>query len=452
MVDALHQSKTIRFIYLCGKFFDSLSKEQRRLLFAAIQNLESLQAIYVANAKLSMEAVLDLADLVGSCKADIQELSFQHLEIPDTSVILDPLIYAAAQLRSLEKIELGILFIHHEGAVCTKESLERLCESPSLQALTLIDLRLDQDHLTRMAQRLTRNTTLQELHLWGEYVGSALYDIAKMVEGNRSIHTLSLYFASMEEKGVIALANSLGGSHASVKSLSIEHADDSIQRAGILAISHMLAKHQHLETFSLTSNALRGEGCEQLCQALSNHSSLKELTLDNACDVDGGSYPEDQNNVFVRSPEIEALAGILEANTVLERLDLSGMALGQSGVIALASALHHNSSLRELTLAASAGQETADFDSNSKDEGFIALIHLLEHNKVLGRIVVDSEDMSDFDSRTKFLLSLNYFKIRTMMVDINSTKESFLAILGERRYDISSLYYLLSMNPSFIQP
>lgn len=451
MVEALHQSKTIRYIYVCGKFFDSLSEEQRRLLFTAIQNLESLRALYVANANLTMEAVHDLANLLTSCKADIQELSFQHLQIPDNNVTLDPLINASAKLGSLEKIEIGILLMLHEGAACGKESLERLCESSSLESLTLIDLRLDQEHLSSMAQKLSTNSSLKELHLWGEYAGSALKDIAFMVEINRTMHTLCLYFATMDEYGLITLAKSLGQRSVSIRSLSIEHAGNSIQQPGILAISEMLEELQQLESFSLASKALEGEGCVRLCQAISNHSSLKELSLDNARDKEDDSDSETQNaDIGLR--ETEAFAEMLQANTVLERMDLSGISLGQSGVVSLASALHHNSSLRELTLGPFRERVSgSDIDNVSKDKGYVALVELLEHNKGLGKLFVEGEDVSEQDDRTKFLLSLNYFGLRTLMVDMNSTRESFVSTLGDRTFDINSLYYLLVMNPSFVQ-
>ena len=451
MVEALHESKTIRYIYVCGKFFDSLSEEQRRLLFAAIKNLDSLRALYVANAILTMKAVHDLANLLNSCKADIQEISFQHLQIPENNVTLDPIINAAATLGSLEKIEIGILFMHHEGAACMKESLERLCGSSSLQSLTLIDLRLDQQHLSSMAQKLSTNSTLKELHLWGEYAGSALKDIASMVEINKSIHTLCLYFATMDECGMIALAKSLGRSSTSLRSLSIEHSGNSIQQPGIFAISEMLEENQQLESFSLTSKALDGEGCVRLCRALSNHSSLKELSLDNARDTEDDSDSESQN-ADVGPRGVEAIAEMLQANTMLERMDLSGISLGQPGVVSLALALHRNSSLRELTLGSVHGKVAgANGDNNSNSEGYLALVELLEHNKELGKLSVDDEDIADQDARTKFLLSLNHFRLRTLMVDMNSTRESFVSTLGERTYDINSLYYLLVMNPAFMQ-
>ena len=445
MVKALHQSKTIRYIYVCGKFFESLSQDQRRLLFEAIQNLESLRALYLANANLTMGAVHDLANLLNSCKAAIQELSFQHLQIPP-DVSLDPLINAAAKLPFLEKIELGILFMHHEGAACLKESLAKLCESTSLQALTLIDLRLDQEHIATMAKKLATNVTLKELHLWGEYAGSALQDLANMVEVNRSLHTLCLYFATIENCGMEALAKSLG-QNTGIRSLSIEHEGDSIQQEGILAISRMLEENQQLETLSLASKSLEGEGWVRLCHALSHHLSLKELSLDNVVDTE--DHSSSQNDSIVGFNGIDALTNLLQTNTVLERMDLSGLSLGQSEVVSLASALRHNSTLRELTLGSFRDKDATTNDN--KDRAAVALEELLEHNKVLGKLSIDDEEISDQEGKTQFLLALNHFKLRTLMVDMNSTREAFVRTLGDRAFDINSLYYLLAMNPSFVQ-
>jgi len=452
MVDALSHSTTIRYIYICGKFLDSLCQDQRRVLFAAIQDLSSLRALYLANTKLTAGTVKDLANLLLSCKAPIQELSFQHLHIAD-GVTLDPVVTAAAKLCSLEKIELGVLFMYNNVPACTKESLIQLCRSTSLETLTLIDLNLDQEHIVCMSQEIGRNDTLEKLHIWGENAGSSLYDLATMMERVTNLHTLCLYFANIDREGMKFLLKSLGRSTA-IRNLSIEHMGYSIQQESILALSRTLEDNQQLESLSLASKCLEGEGCKTLCQSLACHKGIKELNLDNLMDKeDDGSLSG--NSETVDTGDIKAICNLMRANQVIERLDVSGIPLGEAGVISLVTALQENSTVRELTIASFRKEHEMNNTRPGRDRNraLVAIETMLEQNRTLGNLVIEGdENWLDREERTRVLLSLNESNLRTLMMGINSTRDAFVNTLSTRVYDISSVFYLLKMNPTVMNP
>ncbi|CAB9516739.1 NACHT, LRR and PYD domains-containing protein [Seminavis robusta] len=450
MVSALVGSKSVRHMYLCGEFFDSLDDEQRQIFLEATGTIESLQCLYMANAKLSMDSVEDLAvafaaDMMTS--STIQEVSLQHLNIPDT-VVLDDLVRAIAKFPVVERVEIGVLFIHHDQAAFSPDALADLCQSKSLKALTLIDLRFDQDHFKAMEQALSNNHALAELSLWGEILDFASCTaMAKMLRRNRSLESLCIYFGNMNDDGIQAICQSIGQSN-NLKSFSIENEDDSITQTGVSAMAEMLEDNKQLETLSLATKALDSEGFIRLGRVLKTHPTLRELSLDN-------STSSSEHPASVQKPAIASLSNMLEVNTSIRRLDLSGISMDDTTVALLASSLKTNSKLQELSLGSiklQSDEEDEETTTESKlGRVFGVLEDLVEHNTVLEKISTEQDTLTlNFGGKINFLLSLNQRGLRTAMVDVNTHRKWFANKLAESVYCVSTLFYLLSMNPSLM--
>jgi hypothetical protein len=458
MVNALAENKTVRYIYLCGEFFDSLDGEQRKLLFGAVGKLESLRSVYVANAKLSNYSVLDLADmfLAQSEKGSLEEVSFQHLHIPN-GVALDPMVKALARLPSVSKVEIGVLFMNHNQAAFNAESLSELFRSKSLCSLTLIDLRLDESHYLAMSKDLQTNQSLKELQLWGESLSRChCLALASMLEINTGLRSLSIFFGSIDNIGLEAVATAIG-QRSTIQSLSIENEDYSVSKAGVFSLIRMLERNKKLESFSLATKALDDSGCMGLCRAIERHPSLKQLSLDNVVEIEDGWDDVGTNgrkDSIIGGSGLAALSAMLKVNKTIERLDLTGLSVDHVGARNLSSALIENTTLRELSLGFMKYEKAeAEADREAKRQIFwSSLEHLLEHNHTIERVTAEDCDyFGDRREKIDLLASLNRQKLRVFfMVDVDKTRSQFIDTLGAHSHNLDVLFYLLAMNPALI--
>ena len=117
--------------------------------------------------------------------------------------------------------------------------------------------------------------------------------------------------------------------------------------------------------------AFSPHGLLELARAIHDNSTLQEKTQEElACTVNGDNEAKDYARLLMDYPQVEgtyrryehvmfsqisdagavALAQALHHNSTLERLDLSNNNISDAGAVALAQALHHNSTLMGLTL------------------------------------------------------------------------------------------------------
>ena len=155
-------------------------------------------------------------------------------------------------------------------------------------------------------------------------------------------------------------------------------------------------------------------GLLQLAQAIYHNSTLPEKRLEDLrCTVDGDHEAEDFAQLLVEYPDMVnsivcsmdwenmvdsggmftnisdagavALAQALHHNSTLEWLDLSNNSVSDAGAVALAQALHHNSTL-----------EWLDLSNNSvSDAGAVALAQALHHNSTLVWLYLFNNSVSD---------------------------------------------------------
>ena len=140
-------------------------------------------------------------------------------------------------------------------------------------------------------------------------------------------------------------------------------------------------------------------GLLALAQALHHNSTLQEKSLNLIFTVNGDNEAKDLakllveypymvgniNNQYVRNISdvgAEALAQALHHNSTLKELVLSNNNISDAGAVALAQALHHNSTLKELYLS----------NNNISDAGAVALTQALHHNSTLKRLNLSGND------------------------------------------------------------
>ena len=195
---------------------------------------------------------------------------------------------------------------------------------------------------------------------------------------------------------------------ASNKVLPLERLEMSKGSFSDIAVDHLVQFITHTETLqylSITESEFSVHGLLGLAKCLHQKPALqlatKDLKYDINCDNDAEDlvqlqdcYPDIVNVLKLGDSLIKgishvgakALAQALKSIDIIT-LNLSGNdnAIGVDGAVALAEALHHNSTLKELFL-----------DNNSiSDDGAVALAKALHHNSTLKRLYLSSNSISD---------------------------------------------------------
>ena len=161
----------------------------------------------------------------------------------------------------------------------------------------------------------------------------------------------------------------------------------------------------HLSTAQFTFSA---HGLLELAQAIHHSSSLQERELKElTCTVDGDDeitycaqllhcYPRmvpclcwrGRDGTHISDRGAQAIATALHHNSTLDTLDLSNSRISDAGSTALAQALHHNSTLDALDLS----------NSRISDAGSTALAQALHHNSTLDALDLSNSRISDAGS------------------------------------------------------
>ena len=159
---------------------------------------------------------------------------------------------------------------------------------------------------------------------------------------------------------------------------------------------------QYLRIWSCTVSAHR---LLELAKAVHDNSTLQKKSLqDFTCTVNGDDEAKELAQLLVEYPQVMggyenstliaqisnvgvvALAEALHHNTTLTWLDLSNTCCsGDAGAEALAQALHHNSTLKVLDLS----------NNTISDAGAVALAQVLHHNSTLEKLMLYNNSICD---------------------------------------------------------
>jgi Ran GTPase-activating protein (RanGAP) involved in mRNA processing and transport len=150
-----------------------------------------------------------------------------------------------------------------------------------------------------ICKALEQNTTLKELDISGDWRGSntggsaGAKHVAKMLCVNGGLTALNLSSNSLKDEGVNAVCEAIQ-SNKETKLASLNFSYNSIGPVGANAVAAMVAVTGALTKLSLAKNELGEEGIKAICEALEQNKSLKELDISGdkfgyKCSTIGGS-------------------------------------------------------------------------------------------------------------------------------------------------------------------
>ena len=195
--------------------------------------------------------------------------------------------------------------------------------------------------------------------------------------------------------------------HLSLESLTITgeyfHAHK-LKYEDCVAIEHHLTNTSTLKHISITYCVCSASGLLVLARAIhDHHPTLQEKELEVYISrIEGDDEARDLAQLYNEYPDVVssadgrvvtgisdagavALAQALHHNSTLHVLDLSNNSISDAGAVALAQALHHNSILRRLDLS----------NNNISDAGAVALAQALHHNSTLTWLPLSNNSISD---------------------------------------------------------
>ena len=288
---------------------------------------------------------------------------------------------------------------------------------PNLSVLQVLHLRISGERNWRL------DTLLPQLSLESLTVESTSNSCALAPEDCKAIRTLLLPSSSLKSLHLKSIHITDAEGMVSIPTAILDNESLPLQRLALqckCTFSDIAAQCLALFiTINTTLHHLSVRGCTftahgllQLAQAIHCSSSLQERKLMNlTCIIDGDDDAIDCAQLSVDYPHMrsclhwrdengplhwshitdrgaKAIATILHHNSTLRVLDLSNNSVSDAGSVALAQALHHNSTLMFLNLSS----------NTVSDAGSAALAQALHHNSFLKGLDLSNNGISDTGS------------------------------------------------------
>lgn len=483
LLKAIRCNRTVTKCTVSSDCFQGLNMCQKRALVDAIGGIPHLSCL-VLNS--SIVDFMSTHDYCRRWKRDQHyHLHRQYCEFQNTSVqtilvtgvpadivegFLGHLVMmVVANFASLKQLDVWFT----DDIDSLQADLMRVALTALNYSRRLVDVNFAQDDGSFVmevgASRSAEILKVLKLRCHGEYLSSHSYmAIAHMLRVNS--HTLNglVLETALDKNGTQAIANSFVQCN-NLKALCLGTFDceDTVQRDSLLAlVTQVLCPQQQngsnrprpssLEYLSLVCQELDDTGLQEIATALTQ-SCLRDfvLLLDNEADE------------AISSKGIAALARVLRDNDTIEHLSLICNTIDDHGIESLAGALKDsNGTLKKLQLQCSKSIKITS-------AGYDAVLDMLKQNTVIESFDLGSisglEDEQNIDagdsesreldmfqiphcirSKMDFFLKLNQSGVRNLQLDINIGPEKFADAVFTQRNELDNLYFMLSVNPSFM--
>ena len=301
----------------------------------------------------------ELACSLGSL-LEIKCISFrQRIDVSGAAI----LAHAMATNSTVTELHLYGNGIGDSGAAALAKAVEI---NSTLTRLYLSHNRIGHSGAAALAKAVEINSTLTELGLFGNGIGdSGAAALAKAVEINSTLTHLNLCGNGIGVSGAAALAKAVE-INSTLTHLNL--CGNGIGVSGAAALAKAVEINSTLTELGLFGNGIGDSGAAALAKAVEINSTLTHLNLcGNGIGVSGAA----------------ALAKAVEINSTLTHLNLCGNGIGVSGAAALAKAVEINSTLTELNLSSNGIGESGAAALAKAVEINSTLTHLyLSHNRI----------------------------------------------------------------------
>ena len=328
-----------------------------------------------------------ISDKVLKSSFEFKSVLYLHELALRLPTVTDSITWSALSALRVLSLEVDNKASWKLGTVLPHLSLESLTLRHCSESVSLV-----LEDCVAIADHLTSTQNLKELCFGYKHEFHTAIDI--------TTHEHSMVEV-IGETGLEAMTKALTGN----QSLQLERLDWKIKCTFTDTAADCLAQFisntttlQYIRIWWCTFSA---HGLLELAKAIHNHSTLQEKSLRYlACTVNGDNEAKDFAQLLVKYPQVGgiwkykviitkasntgamALAQALHQNSTLEMLELSNSGISDAVAVALAKALHHNSTLTSLDLS----------NNSISDTGAVALAQALHHNSTLEWLHLDGND------------------------------------------------------------
>ena len=365
----LAQNQSIQELYICS----DLGVAGFQTLAPFLQNTNTLEKLDFSMSSTSLEGAQNIALLLSQC----QIRSLKTLEFTENNLTGEGFEEFARSLRAQPQLEeLNLNGISREDAPFDQRGYVALGNtmknwtSPFLYNLRIYGSDLRDDGLLTLVEGMANCVNLEHLDLSGNFsitvIGwralSSLFRSKKFC-----LQSLDLDGMDINNEGMITLATGLAALQ-SLKCLDLSF--NAIGDEGLQALAVGLSNNKNLQSLNLSRNRLfsaigNGEGMVTLASGLATIESLKSLHLSNNAIGDEGlqalaaglSNNNNLETLYLSNNGSFSVMGLRHLSDViptvmnLKALDLSGNAINDEGLEALAVGLKNHPTLEVLDLS-----------------------------------------------------------------------------------------------------
>jgi Leucine-rich repeat (LRR) protein len=193
-----------------------------------------------------------------------------------------------------------------------KSSLfSKLAFNNTLDTLLLVEMgHFPTQQVAALADALSRNTTLQELHIaHNNMKEEELMALVPVFQQNTSLQRLSLIGNNIGDIEAVSFGMALCKNSAATNLNHLALSDNCIGELGIEALAEMMCQCKTLKSLNLTNNEIDDTGAMIIAEAIGQSNTIEEVCLDN------------NNNIGIEGEE--ALLQSLRRNIALQRFSMT---------------------------------------------------------------------------------------------------------------------------------
>ena len=179
------------------------------------------------------------------------------------------------------------------------------------------------------------------------FTNSELKALAQILQGDKTLTTLTFFCSPIGDSGAAALAEALKV-NTMLKVLNLIHTD--IEKTGAAALADALQVNTTLNTLQLSNNYFGWDGVKALGEALKINTSLTTLDLSWTAESNDPFYHPIPGGDPFFSDGAKSLAEDLKVNKTLKTLSLQGNHISGDDAKALTESLEFNAGLTNLNL------------------------------------------------------------------------------------------------------
>ena len=412
LAQALHHTTTLENLNIDCKI--SFTTTATRSLVQFITRSTTLQYIRICHVTFSAQGLIELTEAIHHCsrlqEKNLEELTFRVERSEDVADLRHMIKDHPDMLKSITNWD-GVTNVHSSSIQLDlerKASIVRLglgCSQDT--SLSLVGMSISDAGVEALAQAFNHTTTLDNLNINCNIslTTAATKSLVQFFERSASLQCLKIHINTLEDVDIFArgLSDNIA---LPLKSLDVD-CKCTFTTTATRSLIQFITRSTTLQYIRICHVTFSAQGLIELTEAIHHCSrlqkKLEELTFRVECSEDIVNLRQmikDHPGMLKSIIEWDGVTNVHSSSLQLDEerkasilwlglgcsqdtsLSLRYMSISDTGAVALAQALHQNSTLKELYLS----------NNNISDGGAVALAHALHHNSNLKELNLYGND------------------------------------------------------------